>query len=117
MVQLWVNFQLVTQSDVKKMYKKACLAVHPDKQTGTENEDIAKLIFIELNDAWSEFEKQQEQISGGLWIEIFFKNYFLISKRIVKNFCDSEMLRSSLCFAIFLRLRMKGWNIKIFIIS
>lgn len=48
------------------MYKKACLAVHPDKQTGTENEEIAKLIFIELNDAWSEFEKQQEQISGGL---------------------------------------------------
>jgi len=34
------------------MYKKACLAVHPDKQSGTPNEDLAKLIFMELNDAW-----------------------------------------------------------------
>ncbi|GFR28810.1 cyclin-G-associated kinase [Trichonephila clavata] len=50
--------QLVTPNDVKKMYKKACLAVHPDKQVGTENENLAKLIFMELNDAWSEFEKQ-----------------------------------------------------------
>ena len=55
----------MTQSDVKRMYKKACLAVHPDKQSGTANEDLAKLIFMELNDAWSEFEKQQEQI--GMW--------------------------------------------------
>ncbi|GBM11803.1 Cyclin-G-associated kinase [Araneus ventricosus] len=50
--------QLVTPNDVKKCYKKACLAVHPDKQVGTENENLAKLIFMELNDAWSEFEKQ-----------------------------------------------------------
>ncbi|XP_035210265.1 cyclin-G-associated kinase-like, partial [Stegodyphus dumicola] len=50
--------QLVTPADVKKFYKKACLAVHPDKQIGTENENLAKLIFMELNDAWSEFEKQ-----------------------------------------------------------
>ncbi|XP_054718197.1 cyclin-G-associated kinase-like, partial [Uloborus diversus] len=50
--------QLVTPADVKKMYRKACLAVHPDKQVGTENENLAKLIFMELNDAWSEFEKQ-----------------------------------------------------------
>ncbi|KAG1682522.1 Cyclin-G-associated kinase [Nymphon striatum] len=48
--------QLVSHTDVKKMYRKACLAVHPDKQVGTENEDLAKLIFMELNDAWSEFE-------------------------------------------------------------
>lgn len=51
--------QLVSAADVKKMYRKACLAVHPDKQVGTEHEELAKLIFMELSDAWSEFEKQQ----------------------------------------------------------
>lgn len=49
--------QLVSQADVKKMYKKACVAVHPDKQVGTDNEELSKLIFIELNDAWAEFNK------------------------------------------------------------
>ena len=48
--------QLVSAADVKKMYRKACLAVHPDKQTGTENENLSKLIFMELNEAWSEFD-------------------------------------------------------------
>lgn len=51
--------QLVSPADVKRMYRKACLAVHPDKLVGTEHEELAKLIFMELNDAWSEFEKQQ----------------------------------------------------------
>ncbi|XP_022706177.1 cyclin-G-associated kinase-like isoform X2 [Varroa jacobsoni] len=51
--------ELVGVSDVKKMYRKACLAVHPDKLAGTDKEELAKLIFMELNDAWSEFEKQQ----------------------------------------------------------
>ena len=51
--------QLVNENDVGKMYKKACLAVHPDKQMGTENEELSKLIFIELNDAWAEFNKDQ----------------------------------------------------------
>ena len=49
--------QLVSTGDVKKMYRKACLAVHPDKQMGTDNENISKLIFMELNDAWSDFDK------------------------------------------------------------
>ncbi|KAI1289824.1 Cyclin-G-associated kinase [Halotydeus destructor] len=49
--------QLFEVQDVKKMYRKAVLAIHPDKVTGTENEELAKLIFMELNDAWSEFEK------------------------------------------------------------
>lgn len=49
--------QLVNENDLGKMYKKACLAVHPDKQMGTENEELSKLIFIELNDAWAEFNK------------------------------------------------------------
>ena len=44
--------QLVTHNDVKKMYRKACLAVHPDKQMGSDNENISKLIFTELNDAY-----------------------------------------------------------------
>ncbi|XP_078043088.1 cyclin-G-associated kinase [Augochlora pura] len=48
--------QLVSAADVKKAYRKACLAVHPDKQAGTANENIAKLIFMELNNAWSAFE-------------------------------------------------------------
>uniref|UniRef100_A0A131XEI8 Auxilin n=1 Tax=Hyalomma excavatum TaxID=257692 RepID=A0A131XEI8_9ACAR len=51
--------QLVSPADVKRFYRKACLAVHPDKLVGTEHEELAKLIFMELNDAWSEFEKQQ----------------------------------------------------------
>jgi len=53
--------QLVTSADVKKMYRKACLAVHPDKQMGTDNENISKLIFMELNEAWSEFENDPNQ--------------------------------------------------------
>ncbi|KAK5644950.1 hypothetical protein RI129_006250 [Pyrocoelia pectoralis] len=53
--------QLVTAADVKKQYRKACLAVHPDKQVGTENEKIAKLIFMELNNAWSDFENDASQ--------------------------------------------------------
>ncbi|XP_059472431.1 cyclin-G-associated kinase isoform X2 [Neocloeon triangulifer] len=48
--------QLVTAAEVKKTYRKACLAVHPDKQMGSDNENMAKLIFMELNNAWSEFE-------------------------------------------------------------
>lgn len=51
--------QLVTHNDVKKMYRKACLAVHPDKQTGTDNENLSKLIFTELNDGWSKFQEDE----------------------------------------------------------
>ena len=53
--------QLVSAAEVKKMYRKACLAVHPDKQMGTENENLSKLIFMELNEAWSEFENDPSQ--------------------------------------------------------
>ncbi|XP_069674893.1 cyclin-G-associated kinase isoform X3 [Periplaneta americana] len=53
--------QLVTAADVKKAYRRACLAVHPDKQMGTPNEKIAKLIFMELNNAWSDFESDASQ--------------------------------------------------------
>ncbi|XP_071444981.1 cyclin-G-associated kinase isoform X2 [Hetaerina americana] len=59
--------QLVTPADVKKVYRRACLAVHPDKQIGTPNENIAKLIFMELNNAWSDFENDasQQQMFGN----------------------------------------------------
>ncbi|CAH1122615.1 unnamed protein product [Ceutorhynchus assimilis] len=53
--------QLVTASDVKKAYRKACLAVHPDKHAATDNENLAKLIFMELNNAWSDFENDASQ--------------------------------------------------------
>ncbi|XP_017777100.1 PREDICTED: cyclin-G-associated kinase [Nicrophorus vespilloides] len=53
--------QLVTPADVKKAYRRACLAVHPDKQAGTENENLAKLIFMEMNNAWSDFENDATQ--------------------------------------------------------
>ena len=40
-------------------YRKACLCVHPDKlPQGTAQERQAKLVFMELNDAWSEFEEK-----------------------------------------------------------
>ena len=58
----WVKcgmHQLVTHNDVKKMYRKAALAVHPDKQTGTDNESLSKLIFTELNDGWSKFQEDE----------------------------------------------------------
>lgn len=77
--------QLVSAADVKKAYRKACLAVHPDKvssieqnsrgannfdldffyalfqQAGTDNETIAKMVFMELNNAWSDFENDSTQ--------------------------------------------------------
>ena len=49
--------QLVSENDVNKMYKRACLAVHPDKNRGTKNEELATLLQIELNDAWAEYKK------------------------------------------------------------
>ncbi|XP_066510032.1 cyclin-G-associated kinase-like isoform X1 [Hoplias malabaricus] len=49
---------LVTPEQVKKFYRKAVLVVHPDKATGQPYEQHAKMIFMELNDAWSEFENQ-----------------------------------------------------------
>uniref|UniRef100_A0A667XJH0 Cyclin-G-associated kinase n=1 Tax=Myripristis murdjan TaxID=586833 RepID=A0A667XJH0_9TELE len=49
---------LVTPDQVKKYYRKAVLVVHPDKATGQPYEQYAKMIFMELNDAWSEFENQ-----------------------------------------------------------
>ncbi|XP_034364338.1 cyclin-G-associated kinase isoform X1 [Arvicanthis niloticus] len=49
---------LVTPEQVKKQYRRAVLVVHPDKATGEPYEQYAKMVFMELNDAWSEFENQ-----------------------------------------------------------
>uniref|UniRef100_A0A2I3SF56 Cyclin G associated kinase n=1 Tax=Pan troglodytes TaxID=9598 RepID=A0A2I3SF56_PANTR len=49
---------LVAPEQVKKHYRRAVLAVHPDKAAGQPYEQHAKMIFMELNDAWSEFENQ-----------------------------------------------------------
>ncbi len=67
--------ELVTDDQVKKVYRKAVLHIHPDKVKITSiwnvferfsfsklrdnpNEELAKLIFMELNEAWSQFEKR-----------------------------------------------------------
>ncbi|XP_078287718.1 cyclin-G-associated kinase isoform X5 [Rhinoraja longicauda] len=49
---------IVNPDQVKRAYRKAILVVHPDKATGEPYEEYAKMIFMELNDAWSEFENQ-----------------------------------------------------------
>ncbi|XP_012944616.1 cyclin-G-associated kinase [Aplysia californica] len=50
--------QLVTPEQVKKWYRKAVLSVHPDKLTDDPHQALAKLIFMELNDAWAKFEEE-----------------------------------------------------------
>lgn len=50
-------FDVLFSQQVKKWYRKAVLSVHPDKLVGTPQESLAKLIFMELNDAWAEFEE------------------------------------------------------------
>ncbi|XP_043941502.1 putative tyrosine-protein phosphatase auxilin isoform X2 [Protopterus annectens] len=52
---------LVTPEQVKKVYRKAVLVVHPDKATGQPYEQYAKMIFMELNDAWTEFDSQGQK--------------------------------------------------------
>uniref|UniRef100_A0A8C6DFG1 J domain-containing protein n=1 Tax=Moschus moschiferus TaxID=68415 RepID=A0A8C6DFG1_MOSMO len=49
---------LVTPAQVKKQYRRAVLVVHPDKARGQPYEQYARMIFMELNDAWAEFESQ-----------------------------------------------------------
>ncbi|CAD5228778.1 unnamed protein product [Bursaphelenchus okinawaensis] len=51
--------ELLSDINVKKYYRKACLVVHPDKQTGQPHEELARCIFTELNDAWNEFESKR----------------------------------------------------------
>lgn len=50
--------QLVTDADVKKIFRLACLAIHPDKVANEDEstKEIANMIFMELNEAWGRFE-------------------------------------------------------------
>ncbi len=67
--------ELVTDDQVKKVYRKAVLHIHPDKIRiisiwnvferfsfsklhDNPNEELAKLILMKLNEAWSQFEKR-----------------------------------------------------------
>ncbi|CAF1019294.1 unnamed protein product [Rotaria sordida] len=50
--------ELVTHEQVKKVYRKAVLHIHPDKLRYDPNEQLAKLIFVELNEAWSQFQQE-----------------------------------------------------------
>lgn len=51
--------ELVTDANVKKAYRQACLCLHPDKVTGSDDKkEIARLIFVELNEAWARFSKK-----------------------------------------------------------
>ncbi len=67
--------ELLTDEQVKKVYRKAVLHIHPDKVRvkisfqfirkifffklrNNPNEELAKLIFMELNEAWSQFENR-----------------------------------------------------------
>ncbi|KAL4236400.1 hypothetical protein ACF0H5_004785 [Mactra antiquata] len=49
---------LVSADQVKKVYRKAVLSVHPDKLTDSPHLPLARAIFIELNDAWAQFEEE-----------------------------------------------------------
>lgn len=49
--------ELVTPDQVKKVWRKAVLSVHPDKLTDDPNQPLAQMIFMELNDAWAKFEE------------------------------------------------------------
>ncbi len=53
--------QLVSADHVKKVYRKAVLVVHPDKLTDHPEVELAKLIFVELNDAWAKFQQEGQQ--------------------------------------------------------
>ncbi|GFN87115.1 cyclin-g-associated kinase-like, partial [Plakobranchus ocellatus] len=49
--------ELVTPEQVKKVWRKAVLSVHPDKLNDDPNQALARMIFMELNDAWAKFEE------------------------------------------------------------
>lgn len=50
---------MIEAAQVKRMYRNASRVVHPDKQTGTTNEDLSKAIQTELNDAYKDFEEAE----------------------------------------------------------
>lgn len=42
-------------NQVRKSYQRACLLVHPDKCRGSEHEQLAHEIFIQLTQAYEIF--------------------------------------------------------------
>ncbi|CAH8581483.1 unnamed protein product [Schistosoma turkestanicum] len=65
----WKNVgmaDLITRDQVKRQYRNAARAVHPDKWMGTSHENIARLVFVELNDAMAEFDKDANNSSVNM---------------------------------------------------
>ncbi|KAL7059612.1 hypothetical protein AAHC03_013379 [Spirometra sp. Aus1] len=54
---------VMTVNQVKRQYRNAARAVHPDKWMNTPHENMARLILIELNDAMAEFERIEQAAS------------------------------------------------------
>ncbi|KAK7100826.1 cyclin-G-associated kinase-like [Littorina saxatilis] len=48
---------LITADQVKRVYRKAVLSVHPDKLHDDPHEELAKQIFMELSESWAKFEE------------------------------------------------------------
>jgi len=53
--------QLVTADEVKKVWRKAVLVVHPDKLTDHPHINLARMIFVELNESWSLFQQSEQK--------------------------------------------------------
>ena len=71
--------ELLTTDQVKKVYRRAVLHIHPDKVIewsfsilhvflslllklrDNPNEQLAKLIFVELNEAWAQFQNEANE--------------------------------------------------------
>lgn len=105
--------ELVTPEQVKKVYRKAVLHIHPDKVRmnyffmskketrvliffklrDDPNEALAKLIFVELNEAWSQFEQESH------WRSEHSFNFPLVFPFI-------------LCFVQFIYLHSVTWFMK-----
>ncbi|KAE9555549.1 hypothetical protein FO519_001220 [Halicephalobus sp. NKZ332] len=51
---------MLNDNVVKKVYFKACLLVHPDKQVGKPHHALAQAIFTELNKAMVAFENEKK---------------------------------------------------------
>lgn len=53
--------QLVTAEEVKKVWRKAVLVVHPDKLTDHPQVNLARMIFVELNESWAQFQQSEQK--------------------------------------------------------
>uniref|UniRef100_A0A914HPH4 Uncharacterized protein n=1 Tax=Globodera rostochiensis TaxID=31243 RepID=A0A914HPH4_GLORO len=53
--------ELYVAENIRKHYLRACLVVHPDKQhPGSVHIPLARAIFTELNNAWTEFQRNND---------------------------------------------------------